>query len=130
MIELANMFAALAKKATTLSEIMEGRDKISTEDIIKNYQDGITINAFDMITTTNDYGEPSTFPVLTFAEDDTKFLYGGKALNDICQMWLSNFDGDIETCSKALKSAGGVKIKLATARTKAGKNFTSVEVIG
>lgn len=127
---MANLFTNLAKRATTLSVIMENREKVSTEDIIRDYPDGITITEFDVITTTGDNGMPSTYPVLAFAEDKDKFIYGGKALNDIVTMWLANFDGDVEATSAALKAAGGVKIRLVSAKTKQGRNFTRVEVIG
>lgn len=127
---MANMFANLARRATTLSVLMEGREKMSVEDVSTTYPDGITITAFDVITTPNKNGEPSTYPVILFAEDDTKFIYGGKALNDIVTSWLANFEGDVETTSNALKAAGGVKIKLIPSRTKQGNNFTKVEVIG
>lgn len=127
---MANMFAQLAKKATVLSGIMTDREKMSTEDIINNYPDGITITEFDVVTTPDQNGNPSTYPILAFAEDNTKFIYGGKALMDMVTMWLANFEGDIETTSNALKAAGGVKIKMVPARTKQGRNFTRVDVIG
>lgn len=127
---MANMFATLAKRATTLSVIMEGREKINTEDIIKNFPDGITITEFDIVTTPDSNGNPSTYPVIAFAEDNTKFLYGGKALNDVITTWLANFEGDVETTSNALKAAGGVKIKMVAAKTKQGRNFTRIDVIG
>lgn len=127
---MANMFATLAKRATTLSAIMEGREKITTEDIIKNFPDGITITEFDIVTTPDANGNPSTYPVIAFAEDNTKFLYGGKALNDVVTTWLANFEGDVETTSNALKAAGGVKIQLTAGKTKQGRNFTRVDVIG
>lgn len=127
---MANMFAVLARKATIISTIMENRDKITTEDIIRDYPEGITINGFDLITTPNQEGVNSTYPVITFSEDDSKFLYGGKALMDIVSLWVANFDGDIETTSNALKAAGGVKIKMTNAKTKQGRNFTRIDVIG
>ena len=127
---MANMFAQMAQRATTLSPIMTGREKITVEDIIANYPDGITVVEFDMITTPDQNGQPSTYPVIAFAEDSSRFIYGGKALYDICTLWVSNFDGDIDATSAALKAAGGVKIKLAKSHTKQGRNFTQVEVIG
>lgn len=127
---MANMFAQLAKRATTLSILMEGKEKISTEDIIKKYPEGITINEFDVITTTDAHGVPQTYPVMCFKEDSTKFLYGGKALNDIATTWLANFEGDVEATSNALKAAGGVKIKMVADKTKQGRNFTRIEIIG
>lgn len=127
---MANMFAALAKQATVLSTIMQDREKMSTEDIIAKYPEGITITEFDVVTTPDSNGNPSTYPILAFAEDNTKFIYGGKALMDMVTVWLANMDGDIESTSKALKAAGGVKIKMSPARTKQGRNFTRVDVIG
>lgn len=127
---MANLFTKLAKKATTLSYIMEGREKIKISDVINLYPDGITITEFDMVTTPDNNGVASTYPVLAFSEDDTRFIYGGKAIKDMCTMWLANFDGDVEATSQALKAAGGVKIKLSSQRTKNGNNFTRVDVIG
>ena len=127
---MANMFVNLAKRATTLSPIMDGREKISTEDVIKKYPEGITVQEFDVVTTPDKDGNPSTYPIITFAEDNTKFLYGGKALMDMVTMWLANFEGDVEATSNALKAAGGVKIKMRSSRTKQGLNFTKIEVIG
>lgn len=128
--KMPNMFAQLAKRATTLSAIMENREKISTEDVIKKFPDGITITAFDLITTPDANGNPSTYPVIAFKEDTTKFIYGGKALMDIVSLWVANFDGDIETTSNALAAAGGVKVKMFPSKTKTGRNFTAIEVIG
>lgn len=124
------MFAALAKQATVLSAIMSDREKMSTEEIIAQYPNGITITEFDVVTTPDSNGNPNTYPVLAFAEDDSKFIYGGKALMDMVTVWLANMDGDIESTSKALKAAGGVKIKMTPAKTKTGRNFTRVDVIG
>lgn len=127
---MANMFANLARKATILSPLMNNRDKISTDEVIKNYPDGITVTEFDVVTTPDKNGNNNTYPVVTFAENDSVFLYGGKALMDIVALWLSHFEGDVESTSNALKAAGGVKLKLSASRTKAGNNFTSIEVIG
>lgn len=127
---MANIFATLAKKATTLSPIMENRDKLATKDVIANYPDGITITEFDILTTTNANGEAQTYPVIAFNEDATKFIYGGKALMDIVTMWVANFEGDIEATSNALKASGGVKVRMYESTTKAGRNFTQIEVVG
>ena len=127
---MANMFATLAKRATTLSTIMEGREKLNTDEVIKKYPEGITIIEFDIVTTPDQNGNPSTYPIIAFAEDNTKFIYGGKAIMDMVTMWLANFEGDVETTSNALKAAGGVKVKMTSAKTKQGRNFTRVDVIG
>lgn len=127
---MSNMFANLARKATTLSPIIEGKTKIPVSDIISNYPDGITLTNFDIISGTDQNGEATNYPVFTFAEDETKFGFGGTVLKNIVKAWLAAFDGDIESCSKALAANGGVKLKFAQGRTKSGRNVTTIDVIG
>lgn len=125
------MFTDLAKKATTLSPIMEGRDKIAVADIIKYYPNGITINAIDMITTTDRFGEDSTYPVFTFVEDNTKFGFGGVVFKGIVVAWLNACDGDIESCNEQLKMepGGGVKCMFSHSVTKNGNNVVNVQIV-
>lgn len=126
-----NIFANLARKATTLSPIIEGKTKIAVSGIVSNYPDGITVDNFDVISGTDpNTGQDTTYSVFTFLEDSTKFGFGGKIMTDICISWISAFDGDVEACSKALKANGGVKLKFAQGRTKAGRNVTTIDVIG
>ena len=121
---MGNMFTNIANKATTLSNLMVNREKISTDDIVANYPDGITINAFDIVNISVD-----SFPVFTFKEDSTKFAFGGAILANIIDSWVEQFDGDIVAASNALNEAGGVKIKFVKSRTKSGNNITLVKVI-
>lgn len=55
----------VAQRETSLSRLMEGREKIKTEDIIKKYPNGVTLTEFDLVTI-----DDSTFPVFAFAEND------------------------------------------------------------
>ena len=126
---MSNMFARIARSATSLSPIIEGKVKIPTEDIIKIYPDGITINNFDMVSGTDQQGAPTMYPVYTFEEDDTKFGFGGAVLKKIIESWIAAFDGDIESTQKALKANGGVKLRFSQGRTKRGNNITMVEVV-
>lgn len=127
---MANMFAQIASKATSLSPLMKGREKLATQEVIENYPDGITIINFDVVSTSDNMGNIKTYPIIQFAEDDTKFIYGGKALMDIVNAWLAHMDGDIETTVAALKADGGVKVILSQQRTRNGNNFTKVDVVG
>lgn len=126
---MPNIFAALAQKATTLSSLMENREKLSTENVINQYPNGITVTAFDTVEQTTDEGEITFYPIIIFAEDDTKFVYGGKALHDIVALWLKHFDGDIDSANAALKAGGGVKLKMELGKTKNGRNFTRVKPV-
>lgn len=127
---MANMFAELARKATVLSPIIEGKTKISVGDIIATYPEGITITDFDMVTSTDKDGNPDTYPVFVFSEDTSRFGFGGSVFKNICDNWIEHFDGDIETCAKALQAGGGVKMIFAQARTKSGRNVTTIKVVG
>ena len=121
---MSNKFSVAAKKATTLSPIMEGKERLTVDDVINLYPDYITINGFDIITS-----GAESYPVLIFAEDSSKFVFGGAIMNNICHDWVGLCDGDIEEASKQLGLAGGVKIKFEKARTKAGNNLTKPIII-
>lgn len=124
-----NMFTKLAQKATTLSAIMEGREKISVAQLISQFPEGVTVIGIDMITTSH-RGEESTYPVFIFAEDDTKFGFGGVVFKSIAESWIAAFEGDIAATNAALKAQGGCKCKFTHTMTKDGRNLTSVQAIG
>lgn len=127
---MANMFANLAKKAVANSEVREGRERISTEEILEKYPNGITITEFDILSKRQ--GDMLVnFPTFAFAEDITKYYNGGSSLKKITDEWLAHFEGDIDACNAALKANGGCKIKLLPMqRTGNGNNFVPVEIIG
>ena len=118
-------FRDLARKATTLSELMENRKKIQTSEVIKNFPDGITLNAVDVIKTSD-----AKYPVFTFSEDPHSFYCGGVVLVKIVDTWLDEYKGDLGLLNHDLAETGGVKVKLTEAKTRDGKNnITEVEVI-
>ena len=121
---MANKFATVARKVTTLSPLMEGKEKIDNDDIIREYKEGITVTGFDFITTDGD-----TYPVLVFDEDSNKFFFGGAVMNNICQGWSAMFDGDIEKANDELSASGGVKIKFSKSKTKSGNTIILPEVV-
>lgn len=127
---MANMFADIAKKAVANSPVREGRERISTEEILREYPEGITITEFDMLTK-RDGANLVTFPTFAFAEDISKYYNGGTSLKKVVDGWLAHFEGDVEAANAALKASGGCKIKLLPMqRTGNGNNFVPVEVIG
>lgn len=119
---------AIAVKATQLSELMEDREKIETEDIIKYYPDGITIIGADPITLTNEKGEESSFWVYIFREDDNKFAFSGFVLNKIFDNVLEQCDGDLDEMNKELEK-GDLRVKLSTGKTKSKQQITNVKVL-
>ena len=125
---MTNKFAEIARKECVLSAIMDGKTKISTEDVIKKYPNGITITGFDVISLDN--GEVnSAFPVLIFKENPAECFFGGALLTKIVAEWVA-VCGDVESASNELAESGGVRIKMTAGKTKAGKNITKIDIIG
>lgn len=118
-----NIFAKSARKATTLSPLMENREKMPTEEIINKYPDGITVTCFDIIGT----GE-NAYPVFIFEEEPDKFAFGGYVFKQIVDAWVNQFEGAIDDCANSLKASGGVKMIFKTSTTKNKRTVTTIEI--
>ena len=118
-----NKFLKIAQKATTISPLMEGREKLGNAEIIAAGTP-VTINAFDL--TKGSDGD--MFGIYTVAEYPEHFLFAGKILTEIFNSWAAEFDGDIETASSELGKSGGVTLTLKQQLTKDGKRTVTVPV--
>lgn len=116
-------FKEKAKERMTNSFVMVGKEKISIEEIIAKYPDGITITAFDILT-----GKDGSYPAFNFKEDETKFFFGGTVLMDIASDWIKDYDTTLDA-STALAIENGVKFRLFPAKSKTGRTYTNVELI-
>lgn len=122
-------FKKIAQQATTLCDLMEDREKIETEDIIKNYG---TITLEDFVWA--EMGENSCW-VYTFLEDREHFAFAGVSIKSILDKLLEEYDGDYQALRAAytdetLKKDGDViKLKLEYGKTKAGQRFTKATVV-
>lgn len=123
---MAFNFKDAAIQATTLSELMDNRDKLSIDDVISKHPDGVTIAAFDMIDS-GDGSEP--YAVLVSAEDPKAFFFGGSVMSKICKQWAGAFGGDCKTASAELQAQGGVKVQFSHGKTKKGNSLTLVKVL-
>lgn len=120
-----NKFAQEAKQALSGCKVMENREKITTEELIRTYPQGVTVNEFDLIAS-ND----KTYAVFAFAEDPKKFFNGGTIATKIAERWANLYEGDIELASDELKASGGVKFIISSKKTRNGRtltDFTPVE---
>ena len=118
-------FREIAAKTLSLSDLMAGREKMTTDELIGKI---VTCIGFDFATIT-DHGEEKTFPVLIFKEDPEKYYCGGTLLAKMCAAWAAEYDGDVAAASDALYDEGGVKISFSSGKTKSGNNLTSVDVV-
>jgi len=124
-------FKKIALDATTMSELMSGRDKMDTEELIKKYPDGITIDFIDNVNMQQEDGEENVWIFVT-EEQPNKFTFAGFVLAKIFNNILAEFEGDyaemIETYNSALKE-DKIRVKLERAKTKSKREITKVTVL-
>lgn len=112
----------VAKKVSGVSELTAGRTKLSTEDVITKYPNGVTIAAVDLFGSGED-----AYAVINIIEDSGVYFFGGQSITNLVKDWL-NMCGTISEVNAQLKKEP-VKILLKQTKTKKGKDFTSFEVI-
>lgn len=124
-------FKKIALDATTMSELMNGRDKMDTEELIKKYPEGVTIDFIDNVNMQQEDGEENVWIFVTEEQPD-KFTFAGFVLAKIFNNILSEFEGDyaemIETYNSALKE-DKLRVKLERAKTKTKREITKVTVL-
>lgn len=125
-------FKKIALDATTMSELMNGRDKMDTEELIKKYPDGVTIDFIDNVNMSQEDGEPENVWIFVTEEQPDKFTFGGFVLAKIFNNILAEFEGDydemIEKYNSALKE-DKLRVKLERAKTKTKREITKVTVL-
>lgn len=124
-------FKKIAMQATTMSELMNGREKMDTEELIKKYADGVTIDFIDNVNMQQEDGEENVWIFVTEEQPD-KFTFAGFILAKIFNNILSEFEGDynemIETYNSALNE-DKIHVKLERAKTKTKREITKVTVL-
>lgn len=122
-------FRESAQAETCLSTLMTGKDAVKTLDIIRNYPDGVTIKAFDLVTMTNKKTKKTeTVPVIVCEEMPDKFFFGGTVLAQIVTKWVAMCEGDIKAASDGVASEH-IRIKMARATTSNGNDITTVTIL-
>lgn len=124
-----NRFETLAKESFNQCPLMDNREKISTNAIIADNPNGITIDGFDLIVHDDSKtGEEVKYCIVTYRESPEYYYLGGQALTQVIEKWIEAYQGDIEHANKDLKEAGGCKLKLELMRTKRGNNYVRVSM--
>lgn len=120
-----NIFTQAAKEVLGGSKVMQGRKKLSTDEVIARYPNGVTVTEFDFIAKADGTG----YPVFAIKEDFTIYFNGGALANKVATKWASLYDGDVERASDALKAAGGCRVKMVKTKTKKGQTITTFDPI-
>lgn len=118
-------FIAKAKEAVSGSPLMVNRTKITTEELHNKYPDGVTLGDFDVIVINGE-----SVPVFVTLEEPDAYFYGGTALINIVNEWLTDYDGDVAKCSEDFRNSDGLHIQFEYKKTRTGKNFVNVIVFG
>jgi hypothetical protein len=118
---MANKFTAAARKAVTISPLMEGREKLDNSELVAAGEP-VTIDAFDLTHDAN--GE--MYGIYTVKEYPDRFIFGGMVLTGIFNDWVKDYDGDCERASAELAAEGGVKMILSQRPTRDGKRTVTV----
>lgn len=125
---MALNFKEIGQKATNDSELMATRQKVKCKEVINRFPNGITINAVDFVNMTDKKTkEDKSVAVFGFAEDPTKYFFGGIQLNKIAAAWLEAASGSVSDLNAEL--ASGCKVKLFEDETSDGTTFVNVEFI-
>lgn len=119
-------FRTLAKKETSLSEVMTDRTKVTTDELIDKYPEGVTIVAFDYVQSKKSKGK---YPVFNIEEDPTIFCNASTILTRIFDEFVAACDGDVDAASEELRRQGGLEVKLGHGTTKSGDELITVEVL-
>lgn len=124
-------FKKIALDATTMSELMSGRDKMDTEELIKKYPEGVTIDFIDNVNMQQEDGNENVWIFVT-EEQPNKFTFAGFVLAKIFNNILAEFEGDYVEMIKMYNSAlkeDKLRVKLERAKTKSKREITKVTVL-
>ena len=116
-------FSDKAKAAIQLSDLLVGRNKVGTDDIIERFPQGFTIADFDII---ND--GKNEYPAFTIKEDPDLCFFGGAILKSMADSWLEGYE-TLEECRNDFRLDGGVAVRMYTGKTKKGNNITKVDIL-
>lgn len=117
-------FRSAAQNATVISKLMEDRTRLTMDDVIREYPQGVTIVGFDIVPS-----DDKPYSVVICSEAPDKFFFGGSILTKIVNEWAKSYDGDIEKASADLAQSGGVRMQFSHGRTKNGNSLTLVKVL-
>ena len=117
-------FSQVASKTLAGCPLMANREKVSTDRVLSEHPDFVTVVQFDFASSTQ--GE---YAVVELAEYPNKYYPCGLSITNVCRQWSEAYEGDIEQANKDLKASGGCRIRLERVRTAKGNQFVKVTVL-
>ena len=114
-----------AKTHLQRSRVINGRDKLSVDEVINKYPEGVAIDEFEILTSGSDGKEY----VVLHIKDTNNYFNGGSLALKVVKGWAEDFDGDVDTASEELKKDGGCVFKIYKTTTKKGNPITAFDPI-
>lgn len=122
-------YKKIAQKSVTLAAIMEGREKVETEELINNYPNGFEIDEIEYVILQKGEGKVDEFWAFHI-KGTNNFAFSGLVLGKIFNDFLAEFEGDYDALYEDFKKSGGIRVKLASSVSKSTKRpVTTVQII-
>ncbi len=118
----------LSKSITNRSSIRDGREKITTDALIKH---SLTLPYATLHIDGVELVKPGTsdmYAVFTFKELPSSFWNGCKIASEIAALWVESFHGDVEALLEQIDEQH-IGFKLSTQVSKQGRPYTAVVVV-
>ena len=118
----------LSKSITNRTSIRDGREKITTDALIKY---SLTLPYATLHIDGIELVKPGTsdmYAVFTFKELPTSFWNGCKIATEIAALWVEAFHGDIEALLEQINEQH-IGFKLSTQVSKQGRPYTAVQMV-
>ena len=113
----------IAGEVLSGSPVSAGRTKISTEELISRFPNGVHFTSVDLFA-----GQNGTYAVFTLLEDDNVYYSSGTLLTQIIHNYLDRNGGDLDALNAEMK-AEPFGVRLFIGKNKKGQALTKVELI-
>lgn len=113
-----------AIEATTFSAIMTNREKMTIDELIFNYPEGVHITEVDMCS-----NEDNSYVIFTTSETPDYFINGGCVITDIINNIIEHDSTKIQELNEVLQSNGGLNVKFKKSKTRNNRTVTTVTIL-
>lgn len=104
------------------SNLRDGREKMSVDDLIRKYPDGVTIVGFELAK-----GQDGSYGVYAIGEEK-KYFSGGGDLKKLEEFLTTKFEGDISGINEYLRGKP-LKLRIWKVKTKTRKDYTKAALV-
>ena len=120
--------AAMAKAFATSNPILNGREKIDSDTLVKSFGKGFTPKEVSRVDITDrKTGDPKHYYYIAIREDDTVVISSGQVLTNLLDQLVSTC-GDVESLNASLESDDSLLLIPKMERSKNGNKYLNITV--